>query len=427
MYLYGWEIPIMSVDSPQAMERIPANFLAHPYELFEKLRAEGAACRVVMPHGVAVWMVTRYDDVRMLLNDSRISKDGRRMDEMYVRHSGQEVGDDESVETGFDDNLAMHMLNADPPLHTRLRAQVSKAFTLSSMKRLRPRIEQVTDQLLDAMDGQDVVDLVTAFAAPLPLVLICELFGIPAEDQHDIERWSTRLIGSGHPADEVAKAGLKFSEYAEKLIETRRAHPGDDLVSELVQITDAEDGRLSQDELVAMIFVLVAAGLDTPMRQLGLAVYTLLTHPEELAKLRADLSVMPTAVDELMRFDGTVATASFRFAAADITLGDVTIPAGEMVLLSLASANRDSSHFEDPGRLDVHRRLLGNLSLGHGPHYCIGAHLAKQEIEVGLSRLITRYPDLRLAVEPGELRWENGNLLRCLIELPVRVSPLDQP
>jgi cytochrome P450 len=416
----------VAVESPQAIERIPVDFLSHPYELFERLRAEAPACPVVMPNGAKVWMVTRYDDVRTLLTDPRISKDGARMDEMFVRHSGPDAGDEEPVATGFDDNLSRHMLNADPPLHTRLRAQVSKAFTVSAMRRQRPRIEQVVDGLLDAMAGQPVVDLVSSLAMPLPLIMICDLFGIPEADRHDIEAWSTRLIGSGHPADEVAEAGRKFTAYTDTLIETRRVNPGEDLVSDLVKITDADDGRLSHDELVAMIFVLMAAGLDTPMRQLGMAIYTLLTHPGELAKLRADLSLMPAAVDELMRFDGTVATASFRFAAADITLGEVTIPAGEMVLLSLASANRDSAHFADPDRLDLNRPQLGNLSLGHGPHYCIGAHLAKQEIEVGLSRLITRYPALRLAVEPQELRWENGNLLRCLLELPVRLTPPGQ-
>ena len=193
----------------------------------------------------------------------------------------------------------------------------------------------------------------------------------------------------------------------------------------MVQISDSDDSQLSHDEMVAMIFVLVAAGLDTPMRQIGLAVYTLLTHPEELAKLRADPSLMPSALDELMRYDGTVATSSFRFAAEDITLGDVTIPAGEMVLLSLASANRDSTHFDDPDRLDLHRHSLGNLSLGYGPHYCIGAHLARQEMEVGLTQLISRFPALRLAVKPEELHWESGNLLRCLEELPVLLSQAD--
>lgn len=419
-----------AVESSQAITRIPEDFLHHPYELFERLRAQAPVCEVIMPHGAKVWMVTRYDDVRALLNDPRISKDGRRMDEMFVRHSGaaagEAAGEDEPETMGFDDTLSMHMLNADPPLHTRLRAQVSRAFTQSATRHLRPRIEQVVDGLLDAVDDTSVVDLVAALAVPLPLIMICEMFGIPEHDRHDIEQWSTKLIGAGHPPDQVAEASRKFTVYANALIEARRAHPGEDLVSELVKISDEDGERLSHDEMVGTIFVLVAAGLDTPMRQIGMAIYTLLTHPEELAKLRADLSIMPMAVDEIMRYDGTVATSSFRFAAADITVGDVTIPAGEMVLLSLASANRDSAHFEDPNRLDLHRPRVGNLSLGHGPHYCIGAHLAKHEMEVGLTRLLTRYPDLRLAAKPEELRWESGSLLRCLTKLPVLLRPADR-
>jgi cytochrome P450 len=417
----------VTAESPEIMERIPADFLSDPYGLFERLRSGARACRVVMPHGAKVWIVTRYEDVRMLLTDPRISKDGRRMDEMYVRHSGAAAGDSESVTTGFDEVLSSHMLNADPPLHTRLRAPLSKAFTPSAIRRLTPRIEHVVDGLLDAMEGTSTVDLVRAFAAPLPLIMICDIFGIPEADRHDIERWSTRLIGSGHPADEVAEAGRRFTEYTNAIIEARRAHPGDDLISDLLRVGEDDPARLSHDEMVANIFVVLAAGLDTPMRQLGVAVYTLLTHPDALAELRADLSLIPAAVDELMRFDGTVATSSFRFAATDITLGDVTIPAGEMVLLSLASANRDSAYFADPDQLDLHRDQVGSLSLGHGYHYCIGAHLAKRELEVGLARLITRYPDLRLAVEPRELRWESGNLLRCLIELPVLLTAEDRP
>jgi cytochrome P450 len=257
--------------------------------------------------------------------------------------------------------------------------------------------------------------------------MICEIFGIPEADRHDIERWSTSLIGSGHPAGEVAEAGRRFTEYTNAIIGARRARPGDDLISDLLRVSEDDPARLSHDEMIANIFVVLAAGLDTPMRQLGVAIYTLLTHPDALAELRADLSLIPAAVDELMRFDGTVATASFRFAAADIALGEVTIPAGEMVLLSLASANRDGTHFDNPDQLDLHRDQVGNLSLGHGYHYCFGAHLAKQELGIGLAWLITRYPDLRLAVEPHKLRWEGGNLLRSLMELPVLLTTADRP
>jgi cytochrome P450 len=412
----------MTVEASPAIVRLSADFLHHPHELFARLRREGPARPVVMPHGAKVWLITRYADVRALLTDPRISKDGKLMNEMYVRHSGTAVGDDEPVTTGFDDNLSRHLLNSDPPEHTRLRAQVSEAFSASRIACWRPRIEQVTDELLNAVANESKVDLIRALAVPLPLIIIAELHGIPAKDRDAWQAWSTKLIGSGHDPVEVAEASRRVTEYTIGLLEAKRAAPGDDLVSALVNASDHGDG-LNQDELVAMIFVLMAAGLDTPMRQIGVAVYTLLTHPSELAKLRADPSLMPSAVDELMRFDGTVAVASFRFAVADIPLDDVIIPAGEMVLLSPGSADRDSAHFDTPDQLDVQRHQPGSLAFGHGPHYCIGAHLAKLEIEVALSRLISRFPHLRLAVDPNELHWENHNLLRSLEELPVLLTP----
>ena len=185
-----------------------------------------------------------------------------------------------------------------------------------------------------------------------------------------------------------------------------------------------EDGdRLTQSELVAMIFLLVIAGSETPTNQLGNAIYHLLTHPDDLARLRADLSIMPAAVEELMRFDGGVGTASFRFTTADIPLGDVVIPAGEVLVLSLASANRDPSHFPDADVLDLTRQPRGALAFGHGIHYCIGAPLAKLTLETALGRLITRFPQLRLAVPPAELRWKTSTLVHGLEALPVQISP----
>jgi len=407
---------------PPAVERLAVDFMQHPFELFERFRAERPVHEIVMPHGVKVWMVTRYDDVRALLMDPRISKDGHRMNEMSARHSGVSVENDELAGGGFDDDLTAHMANTDPPRHTRLRTLVSKAFTARRMEGLGPRIEQVTDELLDAMADQPEVDLISAFAMPLPITIIFDLMGVPQQDREVFRRWATTLVGTGHDPDEVAEASRQVVDYANALIDAKRADPGDDLVSALVRVRDGGD-RLSQSELVAMIFLLVIAGSEAPMNQLGNAVVSLLTHPDELAKLRADLSLMPEAVEELMRFDGAVGTSSFRFTVADIPVGDVVIPAGEIVVLSLSSANRDSARFAEADGLDVHRHPVGGLAFGHGIHYCIGAPLAKLTMEIGLSRLITRYPDLRLAVDPQQLQWKNSTLMHGLAALPVHCTP----
>lgn len=403
------------------IERLPADFMHHPYEMYERLRAEGPAREVVMPHGVKVWMVTRYADVRSLLADARISKDGRRMNEMFARHSGVELEEEEETEgAGFDDDLSAHMLNSDPPRHSRLRKLVGKAFTAHRMEGLRPRITQVVDELLDGIADKGEADLIESFATPLPITIISDLLGVPIEDREIFRMWATTLVGSGHDPEEVAEASGKVIEYSNGLIEAKRVNPGEDMLSALVQVSEDGDA-LTRSELVAMIFLLVVAGHETTMHTLGNAVHSLLTHPDQLETLRANPALMPGAADELMRYDGGVGVATFRFTKEDIALDGVTIPAGEVVVLSLGSANRDGAKFEDPDRLDITRHPLGNLAFGHGIHYCIGAPLAKLEVEIGLGRLINRFPDMRLAAEPQQLRWKNSNLMKGLVTLPVRV------
>jgi cytochrome P450 len=414
---------MIMTDSPNlTIERIPEDFMQYSFELFARLRAEGPVREVVMPHGARVWMVTRYHDVRALLTDPRISKDGRQMNQMFARHSGRAVADEEPADPGFHDDLSAHMMNSDPPRHTRLRTLVSKAFTSRRMEDLRPRIEQVTKELLDAMAGHAQVDLISAFAMQLPVTVIFDLLGIPQQDRDAFRGWATKLVGAGHDPDEVAEASRQLIEYANALIDSKRARPDHALVSALVRVTDDGD-RLTQSELVAMIFLLVIAGSETPTNQIGNAVYHLLTNPGELAKLQADLSLMPAAVEELLRFDGGVGTASFRFTTTEIPVGDVVIPAGELVVLSLNSANRDSTHFPDADQLDLNRHPRGALAFGHGIHYCIGAPLAKLTLKIALSGLITRYPDLRLATEPQQLRWKNSTLVHGLVDLPVLINP----
>jgi cytochrome P450 len=413
----------MEAESSQPIPRIPADLMQDPYPILEKYREEGAAHEVVFPHGAKVWMVTRYDDVRALTSDPRVGKDGRRMNELFARHSGLEVPQEEGeAGVGFDDELASHLLNSDGERHKRLRALVSKAFTAQRVERLRPAIEAVADRLLDALADQPVADLADRYAVRLPITVICDLFGMPEEDREDFRLWALKLVGAGQDPEEVADASRRVIEYANALIDSKRADPGDDMVSGLIQAT--EDGnRLSQGELVAMIFVLVVAGHITTIYSIGNAVQNLLTHPDQLAKLQADPTLISSAVDELLRFDGPSGVGTFRFTKDEIAIGDVVIPAGQILALSWHSANRDPRHFPDPDDLDVTRRPLGSMAFGHGVHYCIGVPLAKMQIEIAITRLITRFPQVRLAIEPDGLRWENGSLLRGLVELPVVLGP----
>lgn len=414
----------MDTDTTETIERMPDDFMQRPYEVLEKFRAAGPVHHVVFPHGAKVWLITRYDDVRNLLSDPKVSKDGRRMNEMFVKHTGMVVEDEADANVGFDDELSWHMLNSDPPRHTRLRGLVSKAFTLRRMEAFRPRIEQVVDDLLDKLEGKPEVELVTEFALPLPIAIICDLLGIPVDDRDSYRRWAVELVGAGQDPEVVEAASKHVIEYATQAIEAKRANPGDDMVSALLRGNDDGD-KLTQDELVAMIFLFTVAGHVTSMHTVSNAVFNLLRHPDQLAKLRADLSLMPAAVDELMRYDSGVAVATFRFTAADITVGGVDIPEGEILALSLSSAHRDSAHYPEADRLDLDRRPNGVLGFGHGPHFCIGQPLAKIQTEVALARLITRYPHLRMLAAPEELRWESSTLLRGPITLPVSVVPPD--
>jgi cytochrome P450 len=412
----------VNAESSEPIGRVPADFMQEPYELLAQLREQAAVHRVVFPHGAEVTLVTRYDEVRELSNDPRVSKDGARINEMLTVHAGlpYDPEDDERGAVGYDSDLAQHLLNSDAPRHTRLRGLVSKAFTPQRVERLRPRVEETTTRLLDRFEGRSEVDFVTEFAQRLPLTTICELFGMPAEDHESFRVMGAKLTGAGQDPDEVADAAKRFVEYANARIDVAREHGGDHMLADLVQVTDDAGDRLTQGELRSMFFALGVAGHITTIHALGNCVANLLLNPRELATLKADLSLMPAAVEELLRYDGPSAVGTFRFTKAEIPVGDQVIPAGQILALSWHAANRDSSHFPDGDRLDLDRHPVGSLAFGHGVHYCIGVPLAKMQMEIALTQLLTRFPDLQLVVGPEELRWEHGSLLRGLLALPIR-------
>ncbi|HJQ00341.1 MAG TPA: cytochrome P450 [Jatrophihabitans sp.] len=412
----------MSVDSSQAVEQLPQSFMQHPYEILQRLRDAGPAHPVIFPHGAKVWLVTRYQDVRQLLSDPRVSKDGSRANHLFARHSGMITDDDEAGSIGVNDELTMHMLNSDPPRHTRLRSLANQGLTPKRMADCRPRLEQVADELLDALDdGRPVVDLIAGFTQPLTITTICEVLGIPAQDKALFHRWAAELVGAGHPPEVVEAASNNVIAYARNSIEEKRLAPGSDMLSALVHGRDGGD-QLNSEELLAMFFILTMAGHVTTMHTLTNAIHSLLTHPAELAKLQADMTLLPVAIDELIRFDSGVAVGTFRFTKEAIDLGEVTIPAGEILALSMHSAHRDNTKYPDANRLDLNRCPKNHLGFGHGTHYCIGAPLGRSQLEIALTKLLTRFPELRLAVEPAELEWQDGALMRGLVRLPVSLT-----
>ncbi|GAA4548438.1 cytochrome P450 family protein [Amycolatopsis samaneae] len=389
-------------------------FVQDTHAVLAALREGGPVRRVRLPDGGPCWLVGGYADVRALLADSRLAKDSTRTHELFQARRGEEELDAPAME------LVGHMLNSDPPKHTRLRRLVNKAFTSRTVSRLRPRIEEITAGLLDAMAGKPSADLLPEFAAPLPITVICELLGVPLDRQADFTGWSSTLLSNAGPEASMAAAG-QMHGYLVELIAYKRAEPAEDLLSDLVHASEEGD-RLSDAELVSMAFLLLVAGYETTVNLIANGVLALLRAPDQLALLRSDPALLPGAVEEFLRYDGPIILATMRFTTAPVEIGEVTVPADEFVLLSLLGANRDAARFDDPDRLEVTRAEGGHLAFGHGIHYCVGAPLARLEAEIAIGALLARFPALRLAGEPGSLRWRDSSLVHGLESLPVSLA-----
>ncbi|MER7762271.1 cytochrome P450 [Streptomyces sp. NPDC097619] len=379
-----------------------------PYAGYAAAR-EGPAVRAV-PAGAAGrvdHLVTGYAEARAALADPRLSKDTT------------------TFFAGKDSRRRLHpavsasMLATDPPRHTRLRRLVTGAFTTGAVRELRPYITRVTHGLLDGWPAGRTVDFVAGPAEPLPVIVVCELLGVPEADRPAVRRWSADLFAAGAP-DAVDAASHAVADYMADLVAARRLAPGHSLLDRLIAARDAE-GRLTEEELVSLAVLLLITGHETATHALGNALLALLRHPVELRRLRAHPEALPAALDELLRFDSAVGTATFRYALRDLTLGGTEIPAGSPVLVALGAANRDPARFPDPDLLDPARDASGHLAFGHGIHRCAGAPLAVAELEIALRAVLERHPGIRLAVPAGRLEWRRTRLVRGLVALPVRV------
>jgi len=390
-------------------------FLQNPHQLFAYMRAERPVQEAILPRGIKVWLVTRYDDVRTVLTSPTVSKDMLSAVPLLERHSTSDQPQSFEAELA----LAGHMLNTDPPDHTRLRALVNKAFTARRVELLRERVERAADELLDAMAAHDEVDLLSSYAFPLPTTVICELLGVPDSDKDEFRDTSVTMTSAAQH-EEMAAAAMNMADYLTRLVESKRDDPSDDLLSALVHARHDGD-TLTGPELRAMAFLLLVAGHETTVNLIGNGVLLLLRNPDQLAALRADSTLLPGAVEEVLRHEGPLNIATYRYTTAPLRLGDVLIPAGEFVMISLTSANRDGAKFAHADRLDITRDPTGHLAFGYGIHYCVGAPLARMEGEIALGRLLDRFPRLALAREPEQLRWRPSTLMRGLETLPVRL------
>lgn len=392
-------------------------FRADTYATFARMREQDPVlCQPGLDGETPIWFVTRYEDAEaVLLDDERFVRDGRLALEPEQRPAPEALPD----YVAFVDS---NMLNRDGEDHRRLRRLVSKAFTPRMIERLRPRIEEIAGELIDRVATDGEMELVSAFAFPLPITVIAELLGVPVADRDRFRDWSAFMVGPAVAAAEMERADAaltEFVDYLRALFVERRQTPGDDLVSALVAVEDSGD-TLSEEELSSMVALLIVAGHETTVSLIGNAMLALLTHPEQRAELERDPSLLPRAVEELIRYDGPVERTLNRWATEDVELAGQTIRRGETVIVILGAADRDPARFEAPDRLDLgSRREIRHLGFGRGSHFCLGAPLARLEAEIALGTLLRRLPGLRLAIAEDELRWRPVPLFRSLVALPV--------
>lgn len=380
-----------------------------PHAAFAMMRKAGRVVQMPLGRsGATGYLITHLEDAKRALTDPRLSKEataGLMPASMVIK------------------GLGKNMLNFDGAEHSRLRRLVSLEFTPRRLEALRPRIQEISDSLIEAMRGKESVDLMDDYAFPLPFQVICELIGVPPIDRDAFRAWTTVMVDEFLArSDESAKAASAMLAYVQELLVRKRSEPDDALLSALIQASDAGD-RLDEDELTSLVFLLLVAGHETTVNLIANAMVLLLRHPDRLAALRAEPELIPAVVEEVLRFESPVKTATLRVALEDITVGDTTIPAGSAVFVGLMSANRDGEAFGDPDSFDLTRTDAGqHIAFGHGIHFCLGAPLARMEGKIAIEGLLSAFPQISLAVRDEALEWRPSMLVRGLAHLPVRLT-----
>lgn len=390
-----------------------AKFKANPFPFYAQLRAEAPVFPVKALRGQRAWLITRYDDVLAAFKDERLAKDRHNaMTPEQLKKAPKMPSFFKTFERG--------MLSLDDPDHARLRVLVHKAFTPRRIEQMRGQIQEVTNDLLNAVEPRGSMDVLTDFALPLPLTMIARILGIPSKDNERFRGWTKTLLSAASNPNPLVlvPAMMSFIRYMRKQIRERQAHPQDDLITALSQAKEGNDW-LTEDEVLSTIFLLLSAGHETTVNLISSGVLALLEHPDQLNKLRNEPALGKTAIEELLRFVCPVEMATERYTREDLTIAGTTIPRGELVLAVIASANRDEHYFDAPDTLDITRTNNKHLAFGHGIHYCLGAPLARLEGQIAIETLLQRMPNLRLSIAPDQIRWRGGIILRGLETLPV--------
>jgi cytochrome P450 len=383
--------------------------------LYQHMRTSDPLIRLQNPNGSQAYFLTRYDDALQILKDPRLLKDYRQA--LSPEERQKLIKNEEATEL-----LSRHMLSSDGIDHTRLRNLVSRAFTPRAIERMRDRIQQITDELIDAVQDKGSMDLISEFAFPLPITVISELLGIPGEHRQKFRVWTNSLVNSnglGLQDPQIKQDMHDFITYLKEFIAEKRTNPDQGMVSDLVQADEAGD-TLSEAELVSMVFLLIIAGHETTVNLIGNGTLALLQHPDQLRKLQQNPDLIITAVEELLRYGSPVETSTQRWASEDMELYGQLIPKGSMIIASLLSANTDSDKFTNADQLDISRKENKHIAFGKGIHFCLGAPLARLEGQIAFNTLFRRLPDLSLDSDPKDLAWRPSLLLHGLNSLPVK-------
>lgn len=376
--------------------------------LYEEIRGGEGTVPVTLPSGDSGFIVTRYDDVKTVFGDRRFSRAAT------LQPDAPRLG---PAPQNFPT-----LLNMDAPDHSRVRKMIAGSFTARRVETLRPRVQEHVDELITAMvEAGPGADLMTAYAAPLPVLVICELLGVPFEDREKFGQWSRAFLATTSAEftkDEVTSAQISLVQYLADLLVSKAADPQDDLLSELA-VRNAQEQNVSQAELIFLGVTLLVAGHETTVNMITNGLLALLTHPDQLELLKSDPGLTESAVEEILRVFVPGNEALLRIATEDVELGGVVVPAGQAVLPSVLSANRDERTFTDPSRFDITRREGQHLTFGSGPHFCIGASLARIELTHSFRELVRRLPGLALSVDVAEVERSEGRLVNGVTKLPI--------
>lgn len=395
----------MSGDKSEGHPLFSDEFVKNPYPAYAKLRKTDPVYKTRFPDGQLGWMITGYDEAVAALKDSRLIKDysklfGGTMEGMSV--------------------FTQNMLFSDPPDHRRLRGLAQKAFTPKTIDEMKERIEQITDKLLDEMEQKEEINLIDDFAFPLPIIVICEILGVPSEDRDKFRLWSHSLIegSSGEPGVSVYQHMNDFIRYLGEWFAKTRKHPKEDLISKLILAEEAGD-RMTEKELYGLVTLLIVAGHETTVNLIGNSFLTLNKNPEQKILLQQHPELIGQAIEESLRFDGPVEFSTSRWASGNFLFSGKEIKKGELVVVALNSANRDSNKFTDAEKFDISREKSQHLAFGTGIHHCLGAPLARLEGKIAIGKLLSRFPELKLSVPENELEWRPGMIVRGVKEIPV--------